>query len=116
MTVYELLEKWEKDSNMKPMFGGKFTNKSGDEVYIKSVIYNDPAIIVFWNDGTKTTAVAHGGDTFDSEKGLLVATLKKVLGNEFVSRLLEDWGEPSSGKNTKTLSDLRHERKNKNGK
>lgn len=112
MTFFELLEKWEKSSSMKPMFGGKFTTRSGDEVYIKSVIYNDPAIIVFWNDGTKTTAVAHGGDTFDSEKGLLVATMKKILGSEFVSRLLEDWGEPSYGKNTKTLSDLRHERKN----
>ena len=115
MSIYEMLNRWEKMSNMKPMFGGKFTTKMGDDVYIKSVIYNDPAIIVFWNDGTKTTAVAHGGDTFDAEKGLLVATMKKVLGSEFVSRLLEDWGEPSLGKNTKTLSDLRHERK-RNGK
>lgn len=116
MGIYEMLTKWEKTSNMKPMFGGKFTTKMGDEVYIKSVIYNDPAIIVFWSDGTKTTAVAHSGDTFDAEKGLLVATMKKVLGGEFVSRLLEDWREPASGKSTKTLSDLRHERKNKNGK
>lgn len=48
---------------------------------IKKVIFNDPAIIVFWADGTKTVAKAHGDDKFDKEVGLTVCIAKKALGN-----------------------------------
>lgn len=49
--------------------------------YIKKVIFNDPATIVFWADGTKTVAKAHGDDKFDKEVGLTVCIAKKALGN-----------------------------------
>ena len=49
---------------------------------IKNVIFNDPATIVFWNDGTKTIVKAQDGDTFDPEKGLAMAISKKALGNK----------------------------------
>ncbi len=48
---------------------------------IKKVIFNDPATIVFWADGTKTVAKAHGEDKFDKEVGLTVCIAKKALGN-----------------------------------
>lgn len=48
---------------------------------IKKVIFNDPATIVFWGDGTKTVAKAHGDDKFDKEVGLTVCIAKKALGN-----------------------------------
>ena len=48
---------------------------------IKDVIFNDPATIVFWNDGSKTVVRAHGGDKFDPEKGLAMAFAKKMFGN-----------------------------------
>lgn len=48
---------------------------------IKNVIFNDPATIVFWNDGTKTIVKAQDGDLFDPEKGLAMAISKKALGN-----------------------------------
>ena len=48
---------------------------------IKKVIFNDPATIVFWDDGTKTVAKAHGDDKFDKEVGLTVCIAKKALGN-----------------------------------
>lgn len=48
---------------------------------IKKVIFNDPATIVFWADGTKTVAKAHGDDKFDKEVGLTVCIAKKALGN-----------------------------------
>ena len=48
---------------------------------IKNVIFNDPATIVFWSDGTKTVVKAEG-ETFDPEKGLAMAIAKKSLGNE----------------------------------
>ena len=49
---------------------------------IKNVIFNDPATIVFWADGTKTVVKAQGDDIFDPEKGLAMAISKKALGNK----------------------------------
>lgn len=47
---------------------------------IKNVIFNDPATIVFWSDGTKTVVKCGGNDTYDPEKGLAMAVAKKYLG------------------------------------
>lgn len=55
----------------------KETNMSN----IKNVIFNNPATIVFWNDGTKTVVKA-SNEEFDPEKGLAMAIAKKALGNE----------------------------------
>ena len=48
---------------------------------IKKVIFNNPATIVFWSDGSKTVVKAHLDD-YDPEKGLSMAIAKKALGNE----------------------------------
>lgn len=47
---------------------------------IKKVIFNPPATIVFWMDGTKTVVKAHDED-YDPEKGMAMAFSKKFLGN-----------------------------------
>ena len=49
---------------------------------IKNVIFNDPATIVFWEDGTKTVVKCQDGDEFDPEKGLVMAIAKKAYGNK----------------------------------
>ena len=49
---------------------------------IKNVIFNDPATIVFWEDGTKTVVKCQDGDEFDPEKGLVMAIVKKAYGNK----------------------------------
>ena len=49
---------------------------------IKNVIFNDPATIVFWDDGTKTVVKCQDGDEFDPEKGLAMAIVKKTYGNK----------------------------------
>lgn len=49
---------------------------------IKNVIFNDPATIVFWEDGTKTVVKCQDGDEFDPEKGLTMAIAKKAYGNK----------------------------------
>lgn len=56
-------------------------NKAGCSVDIKEVIFNPPATIVFWADGTKTVVQARG-EEFDPEKGLAMAISKKALGNQ----------------------------------
>lgn len=46
------------------------------------VIFNDPATIVFWNDGTKTVVKCQD-EPFDSEKGLAMAITKKTMGKKY---------------------------------
>ena len=48
---------------------------------IKKVIFNDPATIVFWSDGSKTVVKCGDNDTFDPEKGLAMAISKKFFDN-----------------------------------
>lgn len=66
---------------------------------ITKVLYNDPATIIFWNDGTKTIVKCGEHDEFDPEKGLAMAITKKVLGNkgnyydEFKKWLPKDMGD-----------------------
>ena len=47
---------------------------------IQKVIFNDPATIVIWADGTKTV-VKCDCELYDPEKGLAMAISKKALGN-----------------------------------
>lgn len=46
---------------------------------IKKVIFNDPATIVFWKDGTKTIVKCQEGAAFDPEKGLAMAISRHYL-------------------------------------
>ena len=57
------------------------TSYSSTKPSILKVIFNDPATIVLWSDGTKTIVRCQEGDTFDPEKGLSMAITKKALGN-----------------------------------
>jgi hypothetical protein len=47
---------------------------------IKQVIFNNPATIIMWKDGTKTIVKVHN-EEFDEEKGFAMAYLKKVFGD-----------------------------------
>ena len=68
-----------RSARLHEMFRTKKENN--DMPYIKKVIFNNPATIVFWSDGTKTVSKAHGEDKFDKEIGLTVCIAKKALGN-----------------------------------
>lgn len=46
---------------------------------IKRVIFNKPATIVFWNDGTKTVVKTQKDEVYDPEKGLTMAVTKNYL-------------------------------------
>ena len=49
---------------------------------IKDVIFNEPATIVMWSDGTKTVVKCQEGENYDPEKGMAMAISKKALGNK----------------------------------
>ena len=60
----------------------KPTSYSNIKNPIDKVIFNNPAVIVFWKDGMKTVVKCGPGDVFDAEKGLAMAIAKKYLGNK----------------------------------
>ena len=49
---------------------------------IKNVIFNYPATIVFWEDGTKTVVKCQPDDDYSMETGLALCIAKKALGNK----------------------------------
>ena len=49
---------------------------------IKKVIFNEPATIVFWEDGTKTVVKCNPNDIFDPEKGIAMCFVKKLYNNK----------------------------------
>lgn len=49
---------------------------------IDRVIFNNPATIVWWKDGTKTVVKCQDGDSFNKELGLAMAIVKKCCGNQ----------------------------------
>lgn len=49
---------------------------------IKEVIFNNPATIVLWNDGTKTVVKCDPDDIYEKEVGLALCIAKKALGNQ----------------------------------
>lgn len=48
----------------------------------KKIIFNDPATIILWEDGTKTVVKCGENDTYDPEKGIALCFMKKALGNK----------------------------------
>lgn len=54
---------------------------------IDRVIFNSPATIVFWKDGTKTVAKAEN-EPFDAEKGFAMAVAKKFLTSKDYHRIM----------------------------
>lgn len=75
--------------------------------FIDNIICQDSAVVIFWKDGTKTTAKCGKDDTFDYEKGLAIATLKYVFGNkvyqEDMKTLMEAYPRAKSSAKKKTI-------------
>ena len=49
---------------------------------IKKVIYNNPATIILWEDGTKTVVKVQDGDVYSKELGFAMCVSKKFFGNQ----------------------------------
>lgn len=48
---------------------------------VVDVIFNEPATIVLWSDGTKTVVKTQEGESYDPEKGMAMAFSKKLMGD-----------------------------------
>lgn len=69
-------------NTMYGIYSNRVNCKSFDIPQIKNVIFNPPATIVFWTDGTKTVVKCQNHEEFDPEKGLAMAFFKKMHGNK----------------------------------
>ena len=59
---------------------------------VKKIIYNPPATIVFWEDGSKTVVKCAQYDEYDPYYGFLAALAKKVYGNPSrVRKIVDKW-------------------------
>ena len=77
-----------------------------NDYYIEKVIYNNPATVVIWSDGTKTVSKTHADDKYSPEVGLVLCVLKKISGSTKVHDLIEAW-VPQNGENVVSVSDVR---------
>lgn len=70
---------------------------TGREIVWKSlsvdrIIFNDPATIVFWKDGTKTVVKCQKGQTFNPYFGFCAAMAKKLYGsNSMLNRIVDTY-------------------------
>lgn len=66
---------------------------------IKNVIFNPPATIVFWTDGSKTVVKCNAKEEFDPEKGMAMAIAKRCANNsDDFYKEIKKWVEKSSYK------------------
>ena len=59
------------------------------EVRPERVVRNGPALVVFWQDGTKTVVKCHD-EEFDAEKGLAMALARKLWGRSQTMRYVRE--------------------------
>ena len=59
---------------------------------IKKVIFNGPATIVIWADGSKTVVKLMDGDDYDPEKAIMMCLVEKMLGSKAeAKRFFKKW-------------------------
>lgn len=87
--IKELVEKFENKPSLKSLEIDEWARAQitpaktkPKHPIVERAIFNDPATIVFWKDGTKTVVKAQKGEKYDPEKGLAMAFSKKMFGNE----------------------------------
>lgn len=66
--------------------------------FVSRIIFNPPATIVFWMDGTKTVVKCSKRDRFDKYLGFAAAVMKKMFGSSNrADKFIERMTVPSKG-------------------
>lgn len=97
-------------SKQEPLFRVSHPLFNGQVPEIERIIYNKPATIVFWKDGTKTIVKCSKADTYDPEIGFEKAILTKMFGRAGLRRLYKEYSaekyavEPLEEKKPKPVS------------
>lgn len=72
---------------------------------IKNVIFNPPATIVFWTDGSKTVVKCNAKEEFDPEKGMAIAKRCANNSDDFYKEI-KKWVEKSGYKQVDDMKAL----------
>lgn len=99
------LEKFRKDISRSAPISEIGKCKANTLPKIKKVIFNDPATIVLWDDGTKTVVKCSEGDTYSEWSGLAFCICKKLMGDEF-HKVFKHWCDRDDIR--KPIYDVRH--------
>lgn len=67
---------------------------------IKQVIFNNPATIILWADGTKTVVKCKDGDKYDKQTGFLMCYLKGIVGNKTLLKEIDKWLDDNGSNQT----------------
>ena len=102
-----------KNPVLKDYHRHKLPGAFGD-IYITKVIYQKPATIVFFSDGTKSVCKCAEGDTYSREAGLSICILKWLLGATKTYELFKAWlpNDELPENTVRTLADVRKDEKN----
>lgn len=82
-----------------------------NKVEICKVIYNNPATIIEWSDGTKTVSKCAPNDLYNTTTGLTLCILKKLASGDEIRRVFSDWYSDSGDNTHITISDVRKKHK-----
>lgn len=75
---------------------------------IDRVIFNNPATIIIWKDGSKTIVKKSEDDPWDPEKGFCMAVIKKLYGHtSFIKKYVETEKEETDLTVEKACENLR---------
>jgi len=92
---FDMEETYTAEAKAKPNVYGQWADRlfiddmvklSSKQTYLpwpKDVIFNAPATVVFWDDGTKTVVKLMEGEEFNPEVGLAMCFCKKVMGDGY---------------------------------
>ena len=72
---------------------------------VEKVIFNYPATIIIFEDGSKSVVKCTNSDTWDPEKGFYAAFLKRVIGRTELHSLYKTFVFPEELKEAKTFLD-----------
>ena len=126
--VQERIIDWKEERDEKELAGPKlkFTEKKFDvpsapqyiNLDVERVIFNDPATIVFWGDGSKTVVKCTKGQKFNKYYGFCAAVTKHIFENNSQVNKLVNSGFEEGVKilDSKPLNDKKSKKSSKKGK
>ncbi len=105
---------WEEATYLTNAFRHEFLSQCGARVphfstderepyslAVNKIVYNPPATIVFWGDGTKTVVKAAAGTEFNAYHAFTAAVAKKLYGNNSrVNKIVNKWNKDPIDKMT----------------
>ena len=91
-SYYDYMDKYAYYTSTEMLLDADYSVDINPISRIEKVIFNAPATIIIWNDGTKTVVKCQEGDIYDKEKGFAMCITKKFFGNKSkFNNVMKEW-------------------------